>query len=203
MASYLPIIFHNEHYSDECNCIAYVGRGMMIDSPAIVQALRKTPLVISRWVYIPESMFSYPCGKFQCDECMSWCPLSPLHNAYAIYYSSTIASQRLKCEACIQKLQANHHVTTQFLRVKTWCSDCKIIARCSMQKLIMRKVFIQWRIFIQKQREKLSIETLKPYILHWAFRPNGPLTKAIQCSFNRTKHQMLLRRNVILQEKIS
>jgi hypothetical protein len=198
MTQYLPIIFHKDYYGDDCINIAYVGRGMMIESQELVEALRNTPLVISRWVYVPECMFSYPCGKFVCDECNSWCKLSPTLNAYVVVSSSIQGgvTNRFKCEKCIHKLQQQYHVTTRFLRVITWCSDCRIDAKKLKQESTLRKIAKQWKYFIQRQRERHAIDVLKPYLLHWAFKPDGPLVRCLQVSFDKRKEEMIdIKRN--------
>ena len=193
MTQFLPIIFDKDYYGDDCVNIAVVGRSMMTDSQELVQALRITPLVISRWVYVPECMFSYPCGKFVCDECNSWCKLSPTLNAYVVVSSSIqeCVTNRFKCEKCICKLQQQYHVTTRYLRIKTWFSDCRIEAKQLRQKSTLHKIAKQWKYFIQRRRERHAIAVMKPYLLHWAFKPDGPLVRCLQMSFDKTKKEML------------
>ena len=179
------IYFKNEIHPKEYVDNALVGKGYLIESPNTVFAIRNTKLSITRWHYDKKKLLSYPCGAMICDMCSVYTVISPIEHAYVPIcgIGKVDVPKGLICSTCAMRQGQLVDVWVKPFVHYTWMADCVFDALELRKTQHGNKVASKWKTFVKRKKEARAIKTLEPFVLHWAYRPTGPLFKMIEKHF--------------------
>jgi hypothetical protein len=182
----LPIVFFKHELNPgELIDYAFIGKGYCIESPYTVLAIRNTILFVTRWHYDKNKLCSYPCGSMFCKLCSTLTIMSATEHVYVPMYSAgkVDVPKGLICTTCARKHGEDVDLWLKPFIHYTWMADCVFDALECKTLHMSRKVALKWKEYVRKQKELKAIKMLKPLILHWAYRPDGPLVKFVKHRF--------------------
>lgn len=111
----------------------------------------------------------YPKGQFQCSYCKEFKEMNATNNIYfRNYYKDCVYGASMICKECKDKLRKENHLLNFY--TKFLFSNYDSIGT-------LRK---QSKERYELTKEQRAINKLKPYILHWAYKYNGPCYRVLK-----------------------
>jgi hypothetical protein len=131
--------------------------------------------------YVDQLVYT-PHGRIYCSHCNTWKNIGKRVPAFTVHepYRGKTPEDKLVCKSlvclkCCVSLRAN---TARSIRSLVMLGESpRLIKQQAKKQAIDKTVNKVVQVWKHKVRVKQSLKILRPYIMHWGAKPDGPLYK--------------------------